>query len=190
MLASSVEISANDFRPDIFVIICTQNRASSLKVTLERLAAADRDGIRTEVIVVDNAGHDNTKEVVDSFRHLIPVRYLHEPTLGVFGKSHALNRALDAGGLGEIIAVLDDDMSPHSDWLKVVTAICKRWPDKDIFTGDRYIIWPCDDVPDWAKKPLRSTAGFLQLHILAIQIHRCKTGDGSSEGTFGFALEC
>lgn len=153
MLASSVEISANDFRPDSSVIICTQNRASSLKVTLERLAAADRDGIRTEVIVVDNAGHDNTKAVVDSFRHLILVRYLHEPTLGVFGKSHALNRALDAGGLGEIIAVLDDDMSPHSDWLKGVTAICKRWPDKDIFTGDRYIIWPCDDVPDWAKKP-------------------------------------
>ncbi len=135
------------------MIICTQNRASSLKVTLEHLAAADRDGIRTEVIVVDNAGHDSTEEVVDSFRHLIPVRYLFESKVGVFGKSHALNRALDAGGLGEIIAVLDDDMSPHSDWFRGVIGICKRWPDKDIFTGDTYIIWPCDDVPDWAKKP-------------------------------------
>ncbi len=146
-------MSANDLRPDISVIISTQNRAGSLKVTLEHLAAADRAGIRAEVIVVDNAGHDNAREVVDSFRQLIPVRYLYEPTLGVFGKSHALNRALDAGGLGEIIAVLDDDMSPHPDWFQGVMAICRRWPDKDIFTGKTYIIWPCDDVPDWAKKP-------------------------------------
>ena len=45
----------------ISVIICTQNRASSLQVTLEHLVAADRDGIRAEVIIVDNAGHDNDK---------------------------------------------------------------------------------------------------------------------------------
>jgi glycosyltransferase involved in cell wall biosynthesis len=153
MLGSSEAMSANHHRADISVIICTQNRASSLKITLELLAAADRDGIRSEVIVVDNAGHDNTKEVVDSFQHLIPLRYLYEPTLGVFGKCHALNRALDAGGLGEIIAVLDDDMSPHPGWFKGVTAICNRWPDKDIFTGSTPIVWPYDEVPDWAKKP-------------------------------------
>lgn len=140
-----------DYRPDISVIICTQNRAGSLKLTLEHLAAADRNGIQAEVIVVDNAGRDNTKEVVDSFRQLIPVRYLYEPTVGVCGKSHALNRALDAGGLGDIIAVMDDDISPHSGWFRGVMAICRRWPDKDLFSGDTYIIWPYDDVPDWAK---------------------------------------
>ena len=55
-------IGAIDLRPDISVIICTQNRASSLQVTLEHLVAADRDGIRAEVIIVDNAGHDNDKK--------------------------------------------------------------------------------------------------------------------------------
>jgi glycosyltransferase involved in cell wall biosynthesis len=136
----------------ISVIICTQNRAESLRITLECLASANREGIRAEVVVVDNAGSDNTKDVVDSFRHLIPMRYLYEPTRGVFGKSHALNRALDAGGLGDIIAVLDDDMSVHPDWFQGVAAICKRWPNKDVFTGSTHVIWPCDDVPDWAKK--------------------------------------
>jgi hypothetical protein len=44
------------------VIICTQNRASSLQVTLEHLVAADHDGIRAEVIIVDYAGHDTDKK--------------------------------------------------------------------------------------------------------------------------------
>jgi glycosyltransferase involved in cell wall biosynthesis len=139
-------------RPDISVIISTQNRSESLKVTLECLASANRDGIRAEVIVVDNGGSDNTEEVATSFSRRIAVRYLYEPTTTGYGKVHALNRALDAGGLGEIVAVLDDDMSPHSDWFQGVMAIGKRWPDKDLFAGKTYIIWPSDDVPGWAKK--------------------------------------
>ena len=120
----------------------------------------------------------NTKEVVDSFRHLIPVRYLYEPTVGVCGKSHALNRALDAGGLGEIIAVLDEDTSPHADWFQGVMSICERWPDKDIFTGDTYIIWPSGEVPGWAKKP-KIHSWIFSGSVLAIQIQCYRTGDGS-----------
>lgn len=137
---------------DLTVIIPTRNRADSLCVTLECLASANCDGIRTEVIVVDNAGRDHTKQVVESFSQRIPIRYLYEPKLGTFGKSHALNCALDAGGLGEIIAVLDDDMSPDQKWFRAVIATCKRWPDKDLFTGRTYIIWPPEDVPEWARK--------------------------------------
>lgn len=138
-------------RPKISVIIPTRNRAASLQVTLECLASADRHGLEAEVIVVNNAGHDNTEEIVKSFEGRLPIRYFYEPTLGTFGKSHALNRALDAGSLGEIIAVLDDDMSPHSDWFQGIAEICDRWPDKDLFTGYTYIIWPIEDVPRWAK---------------------------------------
>jgi glycosyltransferase involved in cell wall biosynthesis len=105
-----------------------------------------------EIIVVDNASHDHTKEVIASFGERMAVRYLYEPTVGVSGKSHALNRAIDAGGLGGIIAVLDDDMSPHPDWFQGVAAICRRWPDKDIFSGNTYVIWPYEDVPGWAKR--------------------------------------
>src|SRR6202043_3935219 len=115
--------------------------------TLECLASANRDGIRAEVIVVDNAGGDNTKEVANSFSHRIAVRYLYEPETAGYGKVHALNRALSAGGLGEIVAVLDDDMSPHLDWFQGVKAISERWPDKDLFAGNTYIIWPTDEVP-------------------------------------------
>jgi glycosyltransferase involved in cell wall biosynthesis len=138
--------------PSISVIVCTRNRADSLRLTLECLASANRDGVQAEIIVVDNGGHDDTERVARSFSELIPIRYLYEPAMGVYGKSHALNRALDAGGLGEIIAVLDDDMSPHPDWIQKVMAACKRWPDKHVFTGDTYVLLPGGDVPGWAKK--------------------------------------
>ena len=139
--------------PHISVIIPTRNRASSLKITLECLQSADRAGICADVVVVDNAGTDNTREVVESFRLGLPVRYLHEPVLGTYGKSYALNRALDASGLGDIIAVLDDDISPDPNWFQAVTAICQRWPDKDIFTGHVYVVWPSGEVPEWARSP-------------------------------------
>jgi glycosyltransferase involved in cell wall biosynthesis len=136
---------------DISVILCTRDRAESLVVTLDCLASADREGIRAELIVVDNGSHDNTGEVVRSFQPIIPVRYFYEPHLGAYGKSHALNRAIDAGELGEIVVVLDDDMSPEKDWFHGVLAICQRWPDKDLFSGHTYPIWQDLKVPEWAK---------------------------------------
>ena len=151
--------------PDISVIIPTQNRAASLQVTLECLASADRAGLRVEVIVVNNAGHDNTEEIARSFSDRIPLRYLYEPMLGNFGKSHALNRALDAGNLGEVIVVLDDDMSPHPDWFQGVAAICRRWPKKDLFTGYTYVVWPVEEVPLWAKKPKLQSWLFSAGHV-------------------------
>lgn len=140
--------------PNITVIVPTQNRAESLRITLECLASANRDRIRVEIIVVDNGGTDNSKDVAESFAERIPLRYLYEPTRGVYGKSSALNRALDAGGLGDLIAILDDDMTPDPNWFQAVAAISKRWPEKDIFTGHTYIIWPSENVPEWAKKQL------------------------------------
>jgi hypothetical protein len=43
----------SEYPPDISAIICTQNRADSLRMTLECLASANLDGIRAEIIVVD-----------------------------------------------------------------------------------------------------------------------------------------
>lgn len=140
-------------KPSISVIICTRDRAESLRITLECLERAIRPDIRAEVIVVDNAGQDNTKEVVESFANRLPVVYLHEGKIGNYGKSHALNRALDHGCKGEIIAVLDDDMSPEPGWFEGVADICQRWPDKDLFGGRSYIIWPDARVPGWAMEP-------------------------------------
>jgi glycosyltransferase involved in cell wall biosynthesis len=136
----------------ITVIICTRNRADSLTITLDCLAHARRDNLRVDIIVVDNGSTDTTKQVTESYTDRVPIRYVYEPESGTYGKSYALNRALRAGDLGEIIAILDDDMSPHPDWFQAVSGVCARWPDVDLFAGNTYIIWPYEGVPAWARK--------------------------------------
>ena len=132
---------------DISVVICTRNRAASLQETLTCLASADRTGIQVEVVVVNNGGTDATPEVVRAFEDILPIRLVYEPQEGIYGKSHALNRVLNEGQLGEIVAILDDDMSPHRDWFQGITALCRRWPDKDLFTGRSYVVWPTIPPP-------------------------------------------
>jgi glycosyltransferase involved in cell wall biosynthesis len=136
---------------DISVVICTRNRAASLHEALSCLAAADRTGLNVEIVIVNNGGTDSTPEVIRTFEDRLQMRSLFEPKQGVFGKSHALNRALDEGGLGEIIAVLDDDMTPHREWFQGVASLSARWPDKDLFTGRSYVVWPEDTPPEFVQ---------------------------------------
>ena len=138
---------------NISVIICTRNRPTSLQETLTCLANADRTRVNVEVVVVDNGSEDPTAtvSVAQAFAQTFRVRVLSEPRQRIYGKSHALNRALDEDGLGEIIAVLDDDMTPHPDWFQGVAALCQRWPNADLFTGRSYVIWPGGVKPELAR---------------------------------------
>ncbi len=136
---------------DISVVICTHNRADSLRETLNALEACERAGLDVEIVVVDNNSSDMTKTVVSSFEGRLPVRYLFEP---IPGKNHCLNRAFDAGGFGEIVAVLDDDMSPEAGWFEGVAAVSARWPSADIFGGQVVPRWPDGFVPAWSRSLL------------------------------------
>lgn len=140
-------------RPDLTIIVCTRDRAESLRQTLRCLAQTDRAGMEIAVSIVDNGSGDHTRQVADEAAHALPVRYLHEPPGGIYGKSRALNRALGAGGLGELVAVLDDDISVESGWCRGVLALPRRRPDADFFTGCTTVIWPDGPLPPWARDP-------------------------------------
>jgi glycosyltransferase involved in cell wall biosynthesis len=139
--------------PDISVLIPTRDRAASLGITLDCLSRAACADLKVEIVVIDNGSTDETCHTAESYKNRVNIQYLctSAPSRNDYGKALALNCALDLGGLAGIIAVLDDDMSPHPDWFQAVSAICRRWLDKDIFTGRSYIIWPSEQLPGWAK---------------------------------------
>jgi len=133
---------------DLSVVICTRNRAQSLCQLLDCLASDDREGIHFEVVVVDNGDSDKTRAVVQPYDGALNLRYFVETRPG---KCHAMNRALDEGGLGEIVAFLDDDLSLEPGWLRGVKSGCERWPDHDIFSGRSHVVFPDDvSIPSWA----------------------------------------
>jgi len=107
---------------NIAVILCTYNRARSLAVALESVAASRMaEDSAWEVVVVDNNSSDETPNVVHGFQERFPnrFRYIFEPTPG---KSHALNRALRETD-AEIVAFMDDDVQVDPDWLRQLTKI-------------------------------------------------------------------
>ena len=105
--------------PTISIIICSRNRADSLKKTLEAVERVlpEPEG-SIELIVVDNGSTDGTARIIADFAVTRPkVKALHEPRPG---KAIALNRAAQAA-TGAIIVWLDDDVVPQPGWLENLT---------------------------------------------------------------------
>lgn len=101
---------------DVSVIICTRNRASALRQTLdgfERIHVPPN--WKAEVLIVDNGSTNETEAVVHSLRfsHMKP-HYVHESKSGL---SNARNAGLSLAQ-GEIILFTDDDVIPAIDWLE------------------------------------------------------------------------
>jgi glycosyltransferase involved in cell wall biosynthesis len=100
----------------VSVIICTRNRATGLKRTLETL---ERNrvppGWQIEVTVVDNASTDGTAQMLRDARiRNGTLDYVHEAKPGL---SNARNAGL-ARARGEIILFTDDDVLLDPDWME------------------------------------------------------------------------
>lgn len=110
---------------DASIVVCTYNRAESLRDTLCALQALQPAPGRTwEVIVVDNNSKDHTKAVVEEAQGAWPMlRYEFE---GAQGLSHARNHGI-ACARGEVILFTDDDVLPEPDWLEATLAGLERY---------------------------------------------------------------
>lgn len=110
---------------DASVIVCTYNRADSLRDTLGALrklqTAAGREW---EVIVVDNNSTDHTRRTVEGFQREWPLlRYAFE---GAQGLSHARNHGI-AVARGEVLLFTDDDVLPEPDWMEATLSGLEKY---------------------------------------------------------------
>jgi glycosyltransferase involved in cell wall biosynthesis len=111
---------------EISVVLATYNRAPLLRGALGALAAQEVSAsLRWEIVVVDNNSSDATAQEVTTFARTVsvPIRYAFEPRQGL---SHARNRGVE-DSQGEIVAFVDDDVLPQSDWVAGVAAAFDRW---------------------------------------------------------------
>ncbi|MBN2210283.1 MAG: glycosyltransferase family 2 protein [Sedimentisphaerales bacterium] len=107
----------------ISVVVCTHNRAETLKKMLESFAR--QNGLNEEaweLLVVDNHSTDHTRVVIEGFQDQLSPRYFYEPCLGL---SHARNRGV-AEAQGEIVAFLDDDVLVSPDWLRSMRRVFEQ----------------------------------------------------------------
>ena len=136
---------------DISIVICTYDRAESLRETLESILALKMDTtISHEVVVVDNNSKDHTKQIVENFQKIsrAPVRYSFEPRQGV---AFARNTGI-RDSMGHIIAYLDDDVVIDPGWLTGLYQ-CFTQTQADAVGGRIARRWDCDK-PDWYSEEL------------------------------------
>jgi glycosyltransferase involved in cell wall biosynthesis len=132
----------------ITVVVCTLNRAESLRRTLASLAAMRvPDDLDWEVMVVNNNCTDHTDEVVKAFAAQLPIRREFEPQRGL---SRARNCAVGAAK-GDYIVWTDDDVIVDSDWLANYAEAFRRWPDAAVF-GGRIVERFDGPVPKWVAE--------------------------------------
>jgi glycosyltransferase involved in cell wall biosynthesis len=99
----------------VSIIICTRNRAESLKATLFSIGnSLVPKGWHVDLLVVDNGSTDSTKDVVGRIQlPNISVRLISEPSAG---QCHARNAGL-LHTTGEAILFTDDDIRVPLNWI-------------------------------------------------------------------------
>lgn len=134
----------------ISVAICTYNNAAKLAVALESLKDMEcPPGLDYEILVIDNNSSDDTKDVVEQYRHLWGprLRYVFESNQGL---SHARNRAMKEAA-GDILSYIDDDIKADAHWLSVVAAAFEKYADAAVVGGRSYLLFP-SDPPAWLSE--------------------------------------
>ena len=110
---------------DASIIVCTFNRAESLRDTLRALRGQQIATSRHwDVIVVDNNSKDHTRSVVEEAQREWPaLRYEFEPAQGL---SHARNHGI-AAARGDVLLFTDDDVLPEPEWLDTTLQGLERY---------------------------------------------------------------
>jgi len=147
---------------NISVVLCTYNRAESLRRTLCSLSAMRVPAnLQWEVLVVDNNSSDHTRDVTEMAGGQLPCRYLFE---GRQGKSFALNTAIPQAR-GEIVAFTDDDVQLDRGWLVEIKRAFELFD--CIGIGGKIIpVWNCEK-PRWLEEegPYKLAAAIVRLDL-------------------------
>ena len=116
-------------RPRVAVAICTYNRHGPLATLLEALLVNARHlGRRAAVgvVVVDDSSDGNARNVVEPFGDRFELGVAYRVS-GHQNIALARNLALETAiGVGDWIAMTDDDCEPAPDWLETMLDVQRR----------------------------------------------------------------
>ena len=147
---------------DISILICTYNRAEELRRTLCGMCnLIVPNGLRWELLAVDNNSTDHTRTVILSFEGSLPIRYTAEHAQG---RSNALNRGIEECS-APMILMTDDDVDVTPAWLASYYDAARRYPEGAFFGGKILTRWESTPPPwilenvDWLSSITRCDHG-------------------------------
>lgn len=154
--------------PQISAIICTHNRDQYLGAAIDSLLNQNFTEAY-EVIVVDNASTDRTREVIEGRLSNPRLRYIHESALGL---SVARNTGAKQA-LSPILAYLDDDAVASPQWLQVLHGAYQNNEKLAIAGGKVTLLWAEGmEPPRWLSPGLAGNLGAYDLGDAIVYIDR------------------
>ena len=128
---------------DISVLIATHRRDETLRLCLDSLCRIESSALEWELLLIDNAGEESTRELAQAYKDSIDLHYLVETTPG---KNSALNRGLGEAR-GQLYVFSDNDIIASKDWLLEMWRGAARWPQTSVFAGRILPKWPSATMP-------------------------------------------
>jgi succinoglycan biosynthesis protein ExoM len=133
---------------DISICICTFRRPALLDQLLAALTEQPCDGLRVEVVVVDNDPAGSAAAVLRDWqaRFPMPLHARHESTPNI---AQARNAAVHTAQ-GQWVLFIDDDEAPDQDWIRKLVATQRNTDADAVFAPvlPRYL----PDTPDWIRR--------------------------------------
>ena len=162
----------------VAVYVCTFRRNDRLTTLLSSVAAAaERVQPRhpVGVVVVDDNADGRAEPVVEAFQHPFQLG-LHYTHTGSQNISTARNRGVEtAMGIGDWVAMTDDDQTVSEQWLEELFATQQRF-DADAVTGPVFIQYD-DDSPAWLRNQPFDEIFEAQPRTDGEQVDTCSTGN-------------
>lgn len=170
---------------DLTVAICTYKRFDLFKQTLESLRDCEPIDAAWELIIVDNEGNEEVRDLVvamaDEYKRTtsesIDVHYRHETNLG---HSHARNNAIHAAK-APVILFTDDDVTFDPQWLANMWSAIASHDNVDIWGGRIEPVWDMER-PTWFNTDRCPSLGDTIVRYQLDDVSR--EWDGSRDGSF------
>ena len=140
------------------VLFATYNGSKTLPMVFDAYSKQELPKNEWKLVIVDNGSDDNTQEIIRDFSHSLPITLLFEQRRG---KNIALNTGLPHIE-GDLTVITDDDVLPHTNWLKELRLAADSHPSYSIFGGTILPKWespPEDWILSWV--PLKPTFAIL-----------------------------
>src|SRR5215472_1900043 len=126
-------LSASGVAPFISIILCTRNRADLFRKSLASILAQDFPRSAYEIVVVDNASSDHTRDVAQCYATGANIRYVLEERVGLCVARNTGWRTASA----PYVALFDDDAIARPGWLAAIANVFERAADNVGVIGGR-----------------------------------------------------
>jgi glycosyltransferase involved in cell wall biosynthesis len=158
-------LDASSATPKISAIICTHNRDRYLAKAIDSLLTQTCDDY--EILVIDNASTDNTRQVVEPYLSNPRFRYHYEAQVGLSVARNTGSKLSNA----PILAYLDDDAIASPQWLQTFIDAYHQDEKLAISGGKVNLIWE-DQPPTWISENLSGNLGFYDLGDRPLRIEQ------------------